>query len=57
MTVRVPNDTEVQIIRDNGMDPKQFGVSYRDDDCIRLLNYNTRDNVTIRRGDRKWEKA
>lgn len=52
--VRVPDETEQQIIRENGMDPKNFGVQFRDADCIRMLNYATRDIVTIWRGDRKW---
>lgn len=52
--VRVPDETEEQIIRENGMEPSDYGVTYRDADTIRLLNYATRDIVTIWRGDRKW---
>ena len=54
--VRVPDETECQIIRENGMNPDSYGVEFRDADTIRLLCYATRDVVTIWRGDRKWEK-
>jgi hypothetical protein len=52
--VRVPNEFEEQIIRENGMDPSRYGVCYKDADMIRLICYATRDTVTIWRGDRKW---
>lgn len=29
-------------------------AEYSSENCIRLLNYNTRDNITIHKGDRKW---
>lgn len=47
-------ERDEQIIRENGMDPKNYGVLYRDADCIRLLCYITRDTITIYKGDRKW---
>lgn len=47
-------ERDEQIIRENGMDPKNYGVLYRDADCIRLLCYITRDMITIYKGDRKW---
>ena len=52
--VRVPDDFEKQIIRENHLDPNNYGVCYRDADTIRLLCFTTRDYVTIFRGDRKW---
>lgn len=52
--VTVPNEREEQILRENGMDPKSYGVTYRDADTLRLLCYATRDTITIYRGDRKW---
>ena len=52
--VRVPDETEAQIIRENGMNTDSYGVEFRDADTIRLLCYATRDVVTIWRGDRKW---
>lgn len=47
-------DKEEEILKANGLDPARFGVTYRDEDTIRLLCYATRDNITINRGDRKW---
>lgn len=52
--VTVPNEREEQILRENGLDPKNFGVTFRSADCIRLLCYTTRDIITVWRGDRKW---
>jgi len=51
---RVLNDREREIVRENGMDPDRFGVIRREDSAIWLLNYRTRDTVTIRKGDRPW---
>ena len=52
--VTMPTEREEQIMRENGLDPKDFGVMYRDASCIRLLCYLTRDTVTIDKGDRPW---
>ena len=52
--ITVPTEHEKQILRENGLDPKDYGVTFRDADTIRLLCYATRDNITINRGDRKW---
>lgn len=52
--VKVPTEMETQIIRENGMNPNNYGVCYRDATCIRLLCYLTRDIITIDKGDRKW---
>lgn len=52
--VIMPDEQEKQIIEANRMDPDHYGVMYRDKDTIRLLCYDTRDEVTIRRGDRPW---
>ena len=51
---RVPTDEAATIIRENGMDPESYGVTFRTDDSIYLLCYRTRDEVLIRKGDRKW---
>lgn len=45
---------EEQILRENGLDPNNYGVMYRDASCIRLLCFLTRDTVTIDKGDRPW---
>lgn len=47
-------EREEHILRENSMIPDDFGVMYRDATSIRLLNYNTRDIITIDKGDRKW---
>lgn len=53
-SVTVPDDLEKRIIRENGMDPSNYGVCYRDATCIRILCYLTRDMIIIYKGDRKW---
>ncbi|MCI7808006.1 hypothetical protein MR626_01750 [bacterium] len=52
--VTVPDEREKKIIRENQMDPDHYGVTYRDKDTIRLLCYETRDEVVIQKGDRPW---
>ena len=52
--VSVPTEFEAQILRENGLDPINYGVTHREADAIRLLCYATRDQLTIYRGDRKW---
>ena len=54
--IRVPDEREKKIIRENGMDPKCYGVraGTQDENVIRLLCYKTRDDVTVRKGDRPW---
>lgn len=47
-------ETECQILRENHLDPKEYGVIRRTADSIKLLCYDTRDIVTIDKGDRKW---
>lgn len=54
MNVRVPEPEEEQILRENGLDPNEYAVTYRKEDAIYLLCYRTRDTLTIRKGDRKW---
>lgn len=45
---------EERICRENGVDPDHVSVEYRGEDYIVLLNHRTRDNITIRKGERKW---
>ena len=49
-----PNEFEKQIMKENGIDPSNVGILYRSADCIRVLNYLTRDMITIWKGDRQW---
>ena len=51
---RTPDEAEERIIRENGMDPERFAVQHRTEYAIVLLNYKTRDTVTIYKGERKW---
>lgn len=51
---RVPDDAEIQILQRNGIDPDGVAVIYRDERTIRLLRYKTRDEITIKMGDKKW---
>lgn len=52
--IDTPDEREEKIMRENGMDPRAFCVIHSDEDMIVLRNYKTRDDVTIRKGDRKW---
>ena len=47
-------EQEQKIIRENGMDPARFCVTFRDETTIVLRNYKTRDDITIHQGDKKW---
>jgi hypothetical protein len=54
-----PNEKEREIMIRNGIDPgpennNNFCVLYRDSDLIALRCHKTHDEVTIRRGERKW---
>lgn len=50
----VPDEKTRKIMEENGLDPSRFCVTFKDDDTIALRNYKTRDDVTIRKGDRPW---
>lgn len=52
--VTVPDEKEQKILRENGLDPDKYGVTYSDSSIIRLLCYDTRDYVEILKGDRPW---
>lgn len=52
--VTVPTEREKQILRENLLDPEEYGVTYSDDTKIRLLCYKTRDTIEINKGDRPW---
>lgn len=55
MKVRVPELDEERILRENGLDPNEYAVTYSTEDAIYLLCYRTRDTVVIRKGDRPWK--
>ena len=52
--VRVPTAEEEKILRENRMEPREYGVLNRDETSIRLLCYITRDVIEIHKGDRAW---
>ena len=49
-----PTKEEKEILIRNGVDPEGVAVFFRDEDCIMLLRYKTRDTITIKQGDKKW---
>ena len=51
---RMPTQEEIEIMRRNGVDPDGVAVTYRDANTIHLLRHKTRDEITIKRGDKKW---
>ena len=51
---RKANEQEEKIMRENGLDPDRFCVTFRDETKIVLRNYKTRDDITIHKGDRTW---
>ena len=52
--IDIPNEKERKILQENSIPPEKFCVTHREEDMICLRNYKTRDDVTIRRVDRKW---
>lgn len=52
--IETPDKKTQKIMRNNGMDPSAFCVTYQDDTMICLRNYKTRDDITIHQGDKKW---
>lgn len=54
MKAQMPDNLEEKILRENGLDPNEYAVTYRTEAEIYLLCYRTRDTVVIRKGDRPW---
>ena len=52
--IDIPDEKEQKILRENGLEPDKFCVTHREEDMICLRNYKTRDDITIRKGDRPW---
>lgn len=51
----IPDEFTQQIMEENGLSKeKSYAVCYQDATCIVLLCHETRDTVTIHKGDRKW---
>ena len=51
---RMPTKEEQEIMLRNGIDPEGVSIKYRDEKMIHLIRHKTRDEITIRQGDRKW---
>lgn len=54
MKGKVPDERAARILRENGMDPDAYALTYQDDTVIRIYCYKTRDEIVIRKGDRPW---
>lgn len=54
MKYTVPDEQQAKIIRENGIDPNAVAVYMTGEDYLRLLVYETRDMITITKGDRSW---
>lgn len=52
--IKVPDEKVRKIMEENGLQPERYCVTFRDETTICLRNYKTRDDVTIRKGDRAW---
>lgn len=53
-TTREPDDHETQILRENGIDPTLFVITYRDAYSIEIRKKSTTTYVLIWKGDRQW---
>jgi hypothetical protein len=51
---KIPDDRESEILKRNGIAPESVAIVFSDDDSIRVLNYKTRDEIAIYRGDKQW---
>lgn len=49
------SEEEKKILRRNDIDPTNMAVVSRSEGTILLLNHNTRDQIYITQGDRKWK--
>ena len=51
---KIPDERESEILKRNGINPESVAIVFTDDDSIRMLNYKTRDEIIIHRGDKQW---
>lgn len=51
---KVLNCQEERICRENDVGTGHVSVIHRSEDCIVMINHATRDEITIRKGLRKW---
>lgn len=55
MRVRDADPEEKKILRENGLDPNEYGVIHFTESELRLLCYSTRCYIVIEAGDRPWQ--
>lgn len=53
-TARAPDALEIQILKENGITPEPFAVTFRAADIIKLRFGGGNTYVEIWKGDRKW---
>lgn len=52
---RIPNAFEEQIMKENGLEKeKSYAVVHSEAGMLHLLCHETRDEIMIIKGDRKW---
>lgn len=51
---RMPTKEEAEILRRNGIDPEGIVIIFRDEKTISLIRHKTRDEITLKQGDKKW---
>lgn len=51
---RMPTKEETQILLRNGIDPEGVAITFRDEKTIHLIRHKTRDETTLKQGDKKW---
>lgn len=54
MKYKILTEQQKEVLRRNGIDPEGIAVMYADENRIRLLRHETRDEITIDRGDKPW---
>lgn len=51
---RALEEREIEILKRNKIDPENKSVVSRSEDSIHLRDHETRDDIFIYQGDRKW---
>ena len=54
--IDIPDEFVSRIMQENGLDPDKFAVRFQDETRIVLVNYKTRDDITIHQGDKPWSR-
>lgn len=57
MSFSVPNRREQEILRSNGMNPREYVVVNVGENFLHVRCYKTRDDITIYKGDKKWPEV